>query len=69
MIVRVYGVPNSDVAFGKAAQAYASNGSNTPAKLMTRLREQWPDSFVVAGITDGGDQRWYAYRDGRWYRE
>ncbi len=66
MMVRVYVVPQSDGRFERTAQAHASNGSDTPEKLQERLREEWPHSRVIRGITDAQQERWYVYREGHW---
>jgi hypothetical protein len=40
------------------------DGAGTPAELEAGLSVDYPLVRVVAGINEGGVDRWYAYRDG-----
>lgn len=67
--VKVVANPRYDIAFQAEAAAHARDGVDTPAELEHRLKNRFTRARVVAGITDRGVERWYAYREGYWIED
>ena len=63
-MVRLVTYPPVDFAFKTIALSLIRDGAGTPSELEAGLYEDYPLARVVAGISDGGIGRWYAYRDG-----
>ena len=62
--VRLVTYPRADFAFEAVALSVMRDGAGTPAELEAGLSVDYPLVRVVAGINEGGVDRWYAYRDG-----
>lgn len=59
--------PDSDATFKRLAETHAARGAESPADLEDRLRQSYPRTRVIEGISsDSTSERWYVYRDGRW---
>lgn len=62
--VRLVTYPRTDFAFKAVALSVIRDGAGIPAELEAGLSVDYPLVRVVAGINQGGVDRWYAYRDG-----
>ncbi len=66
MKVQLVTNPTGDATFRMAAERILADGAMSPSQLQGRLRSQYPSATVFGGIEEGGSERWYVYREGRW---
>jgi hypothetical protein len=58
--------PQADAKLRATAARYVDEGVDTPQALQARLRGEYPNARVIAGIIELAVERWYVYREGRW---
>jgi len=63
--VRLVVYPAEDTNFREICSRLLDGGADSPARLQTALRADYPRAKVVEGISEGVTERWYVYRDGR----
>lgn len=69
MPIDLHAYPADDRQFRALALQLIRDGVERPEMLQVALRRDYPKAQVVGGITEGLVVRWYAYRDGRFWRD
>ena len=68
MPIDLHAYPADDREFRTRALELIREGAERPSALQEALRPDYPKAQVVDGIKEGAVERWYAYRDGGFWR-